>query len=714
MARLSRLFLLLVPIALGIISAALPGGAQEGGGGRYAFADTTLLRDTLNLTFARLFPLADSLGVPPDTLRAISIRYLWSLERMVQLADSMGVPVDSVGPMMVRERFNPLAAAGGSATDFSYNSSYTVGQTNSAWRNTGDFGFRSGPMFVQNTTSIQMDEYRAGNGSSLRQTRNSTTEVGWRFSPDYSLGGRVNLEWFDTRDPSSISNISETKNEYQISMRSKQAPMRGLTSTLNFLAGMLDLQNSNLEKRGLSGNLNTRIRYSPGSWLVHELNGTVDGNLARSRDPRLDVTNNTQDYSGNVRGSIGLFQASWVGLKSNFSYRHVQVETPADTAGIRRVLNDQWGVDGTVRLRKDNDRYVDLTQKTSTSKQATVLGVDSRNTRRDDGFTANGRYLVAGWALEARFNHGFGNSEFPTRSDSGGYSEFLHTRQLEGTLTRQLSGSLSLQLSASIGLTSYRYAVIGKYPTLPVTRDQSRQGWRAKGSYAPSPKFNTSVAVDVSRYELINIPSASTGSNNATRAYRSEWSWSYRLLPGLTATQINTLGADYLEYPFFPQNNRLTLDFGSLTTLNAVITPRLNISVTHSTKETPGGNYTLYPDQLYYFERADESQNKRLLANITYTPSQAIAFAFRPAYYSVERLGSVNGVEVPQRSNRTLDFSGGANVNVPVGRRGTLRGDVARTYRAERSTSYTAGVAQSSPRSEIDYWNGSLQLTWQL
>lgn len=713
MARLSRLFLLLVPVALGIISAALPGGAQEGGGSRYAFADTTLLRDTLNLSFTRLFPLADSLQLPPDTLRALSVRYQWSLERLVLLADSLGVPVDSVGPILMRERFNPLTAASARSTEFIYNSSYTVGQTNSAWRNTGDYTFRYGGMFLQNSTSIQMDEYRAGNATSLRQTRASATELGWRFSPDFSLGGRVNLERFDTREVSVISSIAETKNEYQISMRSRQRPLAGMASSLNFFAGLLDLENASLVKRGITGNLNTRIRYALGSWLVHELNGSVDGNLARSRDARDLAALNTQDFSGNVRGTISLFQSRWIGLKSDFTYRHIQVETPAESIGIRRVLTDQSGIDGTVRLRQDNERYIDLSQRMSTSKQATVVGTDSRNTRRDDAFNATGRYLLSGWALDARFNHGFGTSAFPTRSDDGGYEEFLHSRSLEGTLSRQLSPRITGQLSGSVGLTSYRYSTIGNYSSLPVSRDQYRQAWRVKASFASSTRFNTSLSLDVSRNQAINIPSASTGSNSATRSYRSEWNWSYRLLPGLTATQINGLTADYLEYPFFPDNNRLTLDYSALTTLNAVVTPHLNISVTHSTRETPAGNYALYPDFLYYFERADENRNSRLAANIAYSPSPAVAFTFRPTYYATERLGTVDGVELPQRKNATLDFSGGANVNLPVGRKGTLRGDVARTYRAERTLTYAAGVERSTPRSEIDYWNGSLQLSWR-
>jgi len=714
MDRLPRLLFLLVPLALGMMLAAMPGRAQVGSGARYAFADTTLLRDTLNLTFPRLFPLADSLEVLPDTLRALSVRYLWSLERLVHLSDSLGVPVDSVGPVMARERFNPLAAPPGRHMDFSYNSYYTVGQTQSGWRNTADYGFRTGPAFVQNSTSVQMDRYRAGSGTSLRQTRSSATELGWRFSPAFSIGGRVNLERFDSRDPSSLGNVGETKNEYQLSMRGRSSPVHGLTSDLNFFSGMLDLRNASLEKRGLSGNLNTRIRYTAGSWLAQEVSGAVDGNLSRTRVPRLVTTENTRDYSQNVRGTLSLFQSAPIGLKSNFSYRHVEVETPTDTGTIQRVLTDQSGVDGNLRLRLNNDAYVDLTQRLAVSKVATVVGGTSRNTRQDDGFSANARYLLWGWAIDGRFGNGFGSSRFPTRSDSGGYSEFLHARTLDGTLSRRITARINAQVSAGIGLTSYRYSVIGKHPTLPVSRDQLRQSWRAKGSYTASQRFSTSLSLDVSKNRLINIPSASTGTNNSTRSYRSDWNWSYRLLPGLTAVQVNTLSADYIEYMFFPANNRLTLDFGSVTTLNAVVTPRLSISMTHNTRQTPGGNYRLYPDDLYYFERADENETSSLRANIGYSPWPALTLSFRPGYFATDRAGTTNGVQVPQRSSRTLDFAGGAYINWPIGAKGSLRGDISRTYRAERTTTYTSGVPQPSPRSEIDSWNGSLQLSWQL
>ena len=129
MKRASRLLLLLVPLAFGWLSHVQPGRAEEGTSSRFAFADTTLLRDTLDLHFVRLFPLADSLRMTPDTLRALSIRYQLSIERLVAIADSMRVPVDSVGAMMERQQFSPLAVTSRTTNAFRYSSSYIIAQT---------------------------------------------------------------------------------------------------------------------------------------------------------------------------------------------------------------------------------------------------------------------------------------------------------------------------------------------------------------------------------------------------------------------------------------------------------------------------------------------------------------------------------------------------------------------------------------------------------
>jgi len=247
----------------------------------------------------------------------------------------------------------------------------------------------------------------------------------------------------------------------------------------------------------------------------------MDGNLSRTRAPDAGTRENTSDFSQNARGTLSLFQARRVSLQGNFSFRHVQVETPGTTGGIRRVLTDNSGVETTMRLHQDNDRYVDLGLHTGSSKQATVIGARDRNTRRDDGFTATGRYLLWGWAMDGHFQNGFTHSNFPTRSDSGGYGEDQHVRALDASFTRQIATRITARVQGNIGLTSYRYFLIGKYPTPPISRDQWRQSWRAEGNFSQSARFSTGVVLEVSKNRLINIPGTSSGVNNNTRSYRS-------------------------------------------------------------------------------------------------------------------------------------------------------------------------------------------------
>jgi hypothetical protein len=138
--------------------------------------------------------------------------------------------------------------------------------------------------------------------------------------------------------------------------------------------------------------------------------------------------------------------------------------------------------------------------------------------------------------------------EVPQADSTGGYGEGVTTRFLEGSVARRLFRRLSTRANASIGLTRYRYHAIGNYTTLPVTRDQVQQSYRIEGLYNVSRDFTSGVSLDVSRSQLVNLPSASTAANNTQRVYRAEWRWTYRLLRGLTATQRNTLGATYSAY----------------------------------------------------------------------------------------------------------------------------------------------------------------------
>jgi hypothetical protein len=697
---------------------AMPGRAQQGTSGRFAFADTTLLRDTLGLTFDRLFILADSLSLTPDTLRALSVRYRYSLSRLLHLADSLGMTVDSVGVAMLRERYNPLGAIGPRSNTFTYSSGYSIQQTTSSWTNGADYGLTSGPVFLRNTTSVGMDRYQAGGRLSLQQRRSSVTETGWKFSPNFSMGGRANLERFLNLDPNQASNEGETKNEYQLSMRGRQQPLDGLSTQFNFFGGLLDLKNSSQRKRGLSGDLSGRMRLTRGAWFTHDGTGQLTGNIARTRLPLEELSTQTRDLSSNVRGTLGVLSNRPIGLNVNYGLRNTKVEAPGDSGRIQRVRSSNNSVEASLRMRQGSERTLNVAQRFAENAQATAGSLTNQSTRDENGFVVNGRFGYGSWSLEGNFNRSRSTSTYPRRSLTGGYQEKQDNRAIDGTLTWSVTPRLNVKATGNVSLVSSRYSTIGTFPSPPVPKDQYAQSYRIEGLYTRSIRSNTAIALEVDRSLFVNLPAASTAANTETRSYRAEWRWSYRLFQGLTATQRNQLLADYVYYTFLPaSNDRLSLDYGTLTTLNAVITRRLQLDVTHNTRFQPSGNYwPLDPpiDGSEYFQRADDSETRSLRARLSYTPAPSISINIEPIYLGSDRHTTSNGVSVPQRTSRSLNFSGGTSLNFPVGARGRLTGDIRRTFNAARTTNYVHGIAVPTPAAEQDYWVGSLQLSWDL
>jgi hypothetical protein len=707
-SRRSPLFVVL--LAVGLTAAVLPGRAQQAES-RFFFADTTLLRDTLDLQFDGLFELADSLRVPPDTLRSISVRFRIPLARIVWLSDSLGLPVDSVGPVMLREQFNPLSASIEQIQTFNYASTYNIGQTSTTWANNSGYKLVNGPLFLNNTTNINMDRFKIGGRTVLRQTRNSVSELGWKLSPNLSVGGRANLDRFDTRDPGSISNEGETKNEFQFSARSRQQPRTGVTSELNVFTGVLDLKNSTQEKRGLSGDVNGRVRLTR-SWLTHDLNGQFTGNFAKTRVPGAFDETGTNDNAQNIRGALGLFTSRPIGANLNSSLRRVRVETPTDSGVTQQVRTDNRSIDFDLRMRQNSEATLNMGASYRSTRQSNSVLARAQSSRQDLGFNADARYRLFGWLLEPRFSLTFAESEFPRRTSTGGYGESLGVRTFEIVAQRSLTPKIVTRATGNVSLNTFRYFSLGG--DTPTPRDQYRQSYRVEGTYTHSRSINTSLALDVARSLFVNIPSASTGANNEVRTYRAEWRWTYRLLPGLTANQNNQIIADYTFFTFNPISNRLTLDYTSRTILSAVITPRLSVDMIHSARYQPSGDYQIETDGLQYFSQADESENFSLGASINYAPSRLISLTLTPEYQTTDRRQTLDGELVPQRKSRVLNFSGGANINIPVGRRGRVTGNLRRTYRGERSTAFPGGVPSASPRSEVDYWNGSLNFAWDL
>jgi hypothetical protein len=703
--RLLAGLLLVVP---GVLAFVPSGRAQAPLSPRFAFADTTLLRDTLGLKFDRLFETADSLRMLPDSLRAQMIRYRLPMSRLIAMADSMGMPVDSVGIIIARERFNPLANAAVTSGSFRYTSGYNIARTTTIWTNGGDFQLNRGPMILRNATSIVMDRSTAGGRVSLRQTRESTTEANWRRSQNLSVGGRALITGFDSFDPTSTTNEGETKSEFQLSSRTRQQWTRQVTSDLNMFAGTLNLQNFALIKRGFSGDVNGRVRVQRGQWLSHDLSGGVNGNLSRTRRPSSTVTLGTHDLAASLRGTAQLFQAAPVSANINYSAKRSTVETPTDADTVSRLLTSGFTTDGTLRLRLDNDRFLNVSGNAGTSKSLT-------GTRDDLGFRAQARWAQGLWAMDADYARLTRDSEFYRRGNSPAYRDDGNDNTANGQFTRPFGRRLTTKLSGTIALSQSRPVSLESGSPAPTTpRDNYRQLYRIEGLYTANDKLNTGLALEVSLIRSINLPASSTSNNTDTRSYRGEWRWSYRLMRGLTASQTNTIVSDYQFYPFAPERNTLSLDYNAVTNLNAVITPRLSVELSHNARQQPSGDWRVFEDGSGALLPSVESTNYTLRSRVTWSPSQVLSLFVTPEYQANDRTGTVNGTEAPTRTSRRLNFSGAANLNLPVGDRGLLTGTVGRTFSSDRTTTYSQGVPTASPLAEQDYWNGSLQFSWEL
>ena len=731
MAFPKRISLLILPLSLFLLAQAHPGRAQQAATARYAFADTTLLRDTLGLRFNGLFPAADSLQIIPDSLRAMMIRYRlvvprMSIVRLVQLADSMRVPVDSVGPVFQRERFNPLANRGEqqSATDFQYTSGYDIQRTTTTWTNGSQFRLVHGPTYLNNLTNIELQRFSSGGVITQRQNREATTEAGLTPNRNMSFGGRSYQLRFFSIDPGSPTTQDETKNEYSLTARA-QKNYRTVRTEANLRSGWLDDNSTASIKRGFSGSADGKLRVQRGTSFSHDLSGSLTGNLSRTRQPAQITDINTRDYSTNVRGNLAVLPNAPVGVNVNYAFRNTRVETPfgtvrvdtirtppggldtVNTVLINSIVNRSKSADATLRMRVDNDRSLTFTASLNRSESP-------NGSRRDGGGKSTMRWILSGAVLDANYSDTRATSVFLRQRNGGGYLERTLARAADGQLVRTMGPRFVVRAIAGIGLDQYRYLAQADSATPPSPRDAYRQQYRAELSYNPSTKFTTGVVLQVSLNRAINLSASTTGSNNDVRSYRGEWRWNYRLFRSLTVTQNNQITADYTRYPFAPARNTLSLNHNTITSLAAQLPGNFFIDVQHNASRLPRGSYLRESDGLDYLQLSDDSRSYTLNTAIRYQPAPALGIHLEPRYQSSERSGTVNSVPTKQRADKNLSFSGGVDLNWRVGRKGQLTGRLSRNYTDQRTLNYQGGVGNLTPRSETDYWNGNLQLSWTL
>jgi hypothetical protein len=699
---------------------AMPGRAQQAPGGRFAFADTTLMRDTLGLTFERLFPVADSLAMNPVDLRDLSIRYRYTLERLLKLSDSLHVVVDSVGPVMLRERYNPLAtSARRRGNEFTYGSTYNIQRYSTSWENTTTFFVPVGKVLINGNTSSRFDRLQTVGSTNLDQTRTLHTGAGWKFSRNLSASAAMDLSRRDNR-ARGLYNSTNNGNNFTLSVTNRHQPRPGMSSELSFSGGLEDYGGSDYEKRSLSGGLNGKVRNTSGSWFTHDASASFTSNLGNTRLPGAVESSRSQDAAANLRGTLGLFSNAPIGLNLNYNLRDQKVETPADSGRIQQVLTGGQGIDMSLRFRQDNARYITVAPRLANSQSASATSPTTQNSRRDRGVTVSGRYGVGTMSLDGSFGRTLSTTKYPRRGgDSGGYAEDRDSRTVGGTLQWDVTQRIIARMIGNVSLDRLRYAILGSYPNPPVPRDEYAQSYRVEGKYTFSQRFKTDLSAEVGRSLFVNIPAASTAANTETRKYRANWSWTFRILPALTANQTNTLNANYTYYTFLPASaDRLVLEYHTNTIVDADVTHRLRVSIRNDFRYQPTGGYAPFDPPLgdgnSYFSQADESFQSLLSATMNYSLAQALSFSVTPTYSATDRKGITEGVAVPQTATRALSLAGSANLNLPIGRRGQLTGSLSKNFNADHRINYTSGVPDNQPRVETDYWSGTLQLSWNL
>jgi hypothetical protein len=455
------------------------------------------------------------------------------------------------------------------------------------------------------------------------------------------------------------------------------------------------------------------------------MDGQLTGNHSRTRT--LDMPFNTTDLFDRVRGSLALFQASPLSLRLEYAYENPHNEqVPLLQNGLLYVLpvvTKRRQLDGFVRLQRNTDSYLDMEAHLGDDQNSIVTGAgsvsvpDDVRLGNDRSVSASGNTRILGWTLNSRLSVSRGVDLTPrVKQDTLRYREraIVLSRSMETTLNRNLTAKLSARLIGSVSLDSYDYDVTRTAVEATPSRDSPRQSWRGEGTYVASENFRNTVTLEVSRWQDLNLSGRNSASNNETRSYRAEWSWTGRLLKGLTVNQRNSVSAGYSRQLFNPGQNRLSLDYTTVTTLNAAVTPRLAVDLTHNAGYQPAGSYKLNREGIEAFSPSSEGRTYLLNASARYTASQALTLSLNPSYYYRSNGGRLRGVTTLQRADRTLSLQASANVNAPVGRKGRLTGTISRAVNDQGTTEYTSGRPGNTRGSETDFWQGTLQFSWKL
>ena len=711
---------------------------------RYANWDTTLVRDTLGFTYERLFPLADSLRVKPEDLKFLSTRWRWSITRIVTIADSLGVPIDSVGPIMERERFNPLANVT-TRSSMTYTSTFTPAASGDTWQNTLEHSLVRGSLVSSNHVDISLQQNGRGGSNGRNEQRQATSNISWKFSPRFSLGTNLSSSRSDNVSPSGLYGRADRNNSFGLVTNAKPPEWHGLTSNLSTTFDLSNVDQILFQKRGWRAGSQAQVQYST-PWFSQNLQmrGSTSDFSASPTDPDpldelLFPNANTRESDTHVGWNATAFRGRPVELNLNYQADNNRVHsltaitdttrqfvgTPAETtttltprtnSPLNRSATNT--VNAQVRIQPFKAGSLDLGWKTGNSSSENTTIITSTNSGDNTALTTALRLdLTRGVTVQGNFTSSDDDTRYPKRDfPRGGYGQSYRRHDLGGTITIPVAAFLTVSVETDIELRSYRYSRIGNPLTIPGAADNASQFYRVTITPpAIKQRMSNTIGLKVTRSQQVNLAAASTAGNTDERTYAATWNWSYLLLPGLTANQSNSLIADYTSLPFAPTSNSVSLNYTTLTNLDASIGPRLTIRTTHTSQFSPKGNYRprVPNDPTEYLSLSDEFQNYALDMNIGYSVLPPfLTLNVHPSYSANTRSTTQSGLLSPQTKSKTLNFGWGTSLNVPVGAKGTLRGSLGRSENSSRQIKYETSGINVLPRSSTQSLGG--QMTFQI
>ena len=468
-------FLLLTPLAIGLAFAHAPGGAQTSTPPRRPGASrlpTHAPARTLDLHF-------DGLSRSPTASAScrfaagLSIRYRMSLERITHLADSLRAPVDSVAPSCAA-RSSTRCRAGFSVAMTCPTPCYNVAQTTSNWSNSADWNLIRVPLFVRNTTIIGSTASRRADKVNLRQTRSALTDAAGSSPNNASIGARATSA-LHSQNPGNFNN-EPNQSEYQISARTKYAPVRNLTSNCRFSRASLDVRNTSQVKRGGGRRFSRRRRATRSALAGPRCEGRASGNVARTGSDR-DSAAHTRDVSNTVAARCRCSPRA-VGLNVTYACGRAGGD-PLDSTRIQQIRTESERRDHDPHAPR-HDRYLNTPSGSGVSASASATNLSSLNRRGDQKLNLQGRY---------RFSIGPSTRRSTTATRTR-IPATLGRRRVWATVRLALAPGtfhdrwieVHLPSRGRVSLISRATTSSGSYLNPPVDRDQYRQSYSSTAS----------------------------------------------------------------------------------------------------------------------------------------------------------------------------------------------------------------------------------------